>query len=180
MKHKPFESWILDDSPLTKTEQQQLKEHLKDCPQCRKLQAAWHESQNRIRSSEIHSPLPGFSQRWQTNYFKRHELEKTRQVRRTLLILVMLMGMASLVYMLQNNLLITWIVSAISMIASLFINITKALAGIGELLSETPVLLYGFGFLSLGAIAALLASTAFILWNILKKGSQKHAYNAED
>ena len=180
MKHKPFESWILDNTPITKTEQQLLREHLKACPQCQKLQTAWHESQNRIISASVYKPQPGFSQRWQTMLCKRREFEKTRQVRRTLLILVMLMGMASLVYMLQNNLLVTWIVSAISMIASLFINITKALAGIGELLSETPALLYGFGFLSLGAVAALLASTAFILWNILKKGNQKHAYTAED
>jgi hypothetical protein len=180
MKHRPFESLILDNSPITKSEQQQLREHIKACPQCQKLQTAWHESQNRIISAIIYKPQPGFSQRWLTMFYKRRELVKTRQVRRTLLILVMLMGMASLVYMLQNNLLVTWIVSAISMIASLLINITKALAGIGELLSETPALLYGFGFLSLGAVAALLASTAFILWNILKKGSQNHADNSED
>jgi len=180
MKHKLFESWILDNSPITKTEQQQLREHLKACPQCQRLQTAWLESQNRIKSASVNEPQPGFSQRWQTMLSKRRDLEKNRQVRRTLLILVILMGMASLVYMLQNNLLVTWIVSAISIIASLFIYMSKALAGIGELLSETPALVYGFGFLSLGAIAALLASTAFILWNILKKGSQKHAYDAED
>ncbi len=180
MKHKPFESWILDNSPITKTEQQQLREHLKACPQCQKLQTAWLESQNRIKAASVYKPQPGFGQRWQTMLIKRRELEKTRQVRQTLLILVLLMSMASLVYMLQNNLLVTWIVSAISMIASLLINMTKALAGIGELFSETPALLYGFGFLSLGALAALLASTAFILWNILKKGSQKRVYNAED
>ena len=180
MKHKPFESWILDNSPITKTEQQQLREHLKACPQCQKLQTAWYESQNRIKSAIVYEPRPGFSQRWQTMFYKRRELEKTRQVRRTLLILVILMGTASLVYMLQNNLLATWIVSAISLIASLFINMTKALAGIGEMLSETPALLYGFGFRSLGVAAALLASTAFIFWNILKKGRKKYAYNAED
>ena len=180
MKHKPFESWILDDSPLTKTKQQLLREHLKACPQCQRLQTALHESQNRIKASKIYSPQPGFSQRWQTMLCKRREFEKIRQVRRTLLILVMLMSMASLFYILQNNLLVTWIVSAISMIASLFINITKALAGFGEILSETPALLYGFGFLSLGVIAALLATSTFILSNVLKKGSQKHALYAED
>jgi hypothetical protein len=180
MKHKPFESWILDNPSITKAEQQQLKEHLRGCPQCQKLQAAWVENQNLIKAAKVFSPQPGFSQRLQILLCKRREFEKTRQVRRTLLILVLLMGMASLIYMLQNNLLVTWIVSAVSMIASLFINTTKALAGIGELLSETPVLLYGFGFLSLGAVAALLATSAFILWNILKKGSQEHAHDAED
>jgi hypothetical protein len=180
MKHKPFKSWILDNSTISITEQKQFREHLQACPQCKKLLIAWQESQNRIKSAHMHKPQPGFSQRWHMMLYKRRELEKTRQVRRTLLILMMLMGMASLVYLLQNNLLVTWIVSAISMIASLFINMTKMLAGIGELLGETPTLLYGFGFLSLGAVAALLASIAFILWNILKMGSQNHADNTED
>ncbi len=174
MKHKLFESWILDNPPIDKTEQQQLSEHLKNCLQCQKLQAAWIENRNLINAAKVFSPRPGFSQRWQINFSKRRELEKTRQVRRTLFILLLLMIMASLFFMLQNNLLVTWIVSAISMIASIFINTTKVLSGIGELLSETPVLLYGFGFISLGAVAALLATLAFILWNILKKGSQEH------
>jgi len=180
MKHKPFESWILNNSLITKTEQQQLRDHLRACPQCQKLQTAWHESQNRIKSASVYKPQPGFSQRWHTLLYKRREFEKTRQVRRTLLIMAVLMGMASIVYMFQNNLLVTWIVSAISMIASLFINITKGLAGLGEVLAETPALLYGLSFLSLGAFTALLASIAFILWNVLKKGNQKHADNAED
>jgi hypothetical protein len=180
MKHKLYESWILNDSTLNRTEQQQLREHLRTCQQCQKLKTAWLESQKRIKSAGIYQPQPGFSQRWQTMLSKRREIEKTRQVRRTLFILMILMGMTSLGYMLQNNLLVTWIVSAISMIASLFINMTKVLAGIGELLSDTPALVYGFSFLSLGAIAAMITSSAFILWNILKKGSQKHAYDAED
>jgi hypothetical protein len=180
MKHKLYESWILDDSTLNKTEQQLLREHLKTCQQCQKLKTAWLESRNRIKSASIYQPQLGFRQRWLTMLSKRREFEKTRQVRRTLFILILIMGMAFLGYMLQNNLLVTWIVSAISLIASLFINMTKALAGIGELLSDTPALVYGFSFLSLGAIAALIASSAFILWNILKKGSQKHAYDVED
>ena len=180
MKHKPFESWILDTSPIHKAEQQQLREHLKVCPQCQKLQTAWLESQNQIKAAKVHEPQPGFSLRWQTLFSNRRELEKIRQVRRTLIILALLMILASLFYMLQNNLLVTWIVSAISLFASLFINITKTLADIGEVLSDTPALFYGFGFLSLGVVAAFLATSTFILWNILKNGSQKHAENTED
>jgi len=180
MKHKPFESWILSDSPISKTEQQQLREHLKVCPQCLRLQTTWLESRNQLKSAKIYSPQPGFSQRWQIMFSKRRELEKTRQVRQTLFILVLLMIMASLFYMIQNNLLAAWIVSAISLFASLFINITKIIAGINELLSTSPALFYGFGFFSLGAAAALLATSAFILWNLLKKGKQEDEYNAED
>jgi hypothetical protein len=180
MKHKPFDSWILNDPPINKAEQQELKEHLKICPQCNRLKTAWNESQILIKSARVYSPKPGFSQNWQTMLLKRREIERTRQVRRTLFLLILLMGLASLFYMLKNNLLITWIVSAISMIASLFINITKASAGMGEVLSETPALLYGLGFFSLGIIAAIVATFAFILWNLLKKGNQKHAYDAQD
>ena len=180
MKHKPFDSWILDNPPINKAELQELKEHLKICPQCNRLQTAWNESQSMIRSARIHSPKPGFSQHWQTMLVKRREIERTRQVRRTLFLLTLLMGTASLFYMLKNNLLVTWIVSAISLIASLFINITKASAGIGELFSETPELYYGLGFISLGIIAAIVATLAFIFWNLLKKGSQKQEYDTQD
>ncbi len=180
MKHKPFDSWILDNPPINKAEQQELKEHLNNCPQCNKLQIAWSESRNLIKSARVYSPKPGFSQNWQTMLLKRREIEKTRQVRRTLFLLILMMAMASLFYMLKNNLLITWIVSVMSMIASLFINITKASAGIGELLSDAPALLYGLGFISLGIMAAIVATFAFIVWNLLKKGSQKHAYDSQD
>ena len=180
MKHRLFESWILDNPPITEAEQQQLSKHLKVCPQCQKLQTTWLESRNQMKAAKVYEPQPGFSLRWRTLLSKRLELEKVRQVRKTLLILTLLLVMASLFYMLQNNLLITWIVSAVSLFASLFISVTKALVGIGELLSDAPALYYGFGFLSLGVVAAFLATSAFLLWNVLKNGSQKHADNAED
>jgi small-conductance mechanosensitive channel len=180
MKHKPFDSWILDNPPINKTEQQELKEHLKNCPQCNRLQTAWVESQNLIKLARVYSPKPGFSQHWKTMLLKRREIERTRQVRRTLFLLILLMGIASLFYMIKNNLLVTWVVSAISMFASLFIYLTKASAEIGELLSETPALLYGLGFVTLGIIAAIVAALAFTLWNFLKKGNQKHSYDAQE
>lgn len=180
MKHKPFETWILDNPALTKAEQRLLEMHLKECPQCQTLQQAWQDSRGLLMSATTHKPAPEFSRRWKSMLTKRREKENARQTRRTLLILLVLMGMGSLAYILQNNLLVIWLVTAFNLLASLIISITKVLAGIGEFLGEGPEVLYGFGFFTLGALVAFITTLTFVLWNVLKKEGASHAQFTEE
>jgi hypothetical protein len=180
MKHKIFENWILDNPSLSKKEAILLKAHLKTCTRCQMLQSNWLASQTQMEDVKIHTPRPGFTQRWQTTLIHRREQQRSRQVRRILLVLVTMMVLASTIYMLQNNLFASWIVSAISLISSLFFSITKALAGINIIFNESPVLFYGFSILSFGAIASFLAAVVFVFWNLLRKHGQEKPYNAEN
>lgn len=180
MKHKPYKNWILDDTPLTKEEKILLKKHLQICPECRQLNSAWQASEQYIRSASQQVPQPGFTQRWKSQIIFRKENEKSKQTRRNLILLVAIMVLASAIYMLQNNLFATWIVSALSLTTSLFFSISKLLAQFNAALNRSPVLFYGFTLLTFGAILSLLTSLVFLIWNLLKNKAQPSSNEVEN
>lgn len=180
MTHKPFENWILDDTPLSKAETILLKNHLKSCQHCSQLQSSWMLSKTRFLNTQRHAPLQGFTQRWQTFQFHRRELERARLVRRNLFFLVAVMVLASIIYMIQKKLLAAWIVSALSMITSLFFNISKVLAGFNFEMTQSPFLFYGVTLLVFGATIAALGVLVFFIWNLLNKREQEKAHEVEN
>jgi predicted anti-sigma-YlaC factor YlaD len=180
MNHKPFKNWILDDTPLTKEEKILLRKHLQICSQCRQLKSAWHVSEQHMRHANRQLPQPGFTQRWQSRLLYRKEHERYKQIRRNLILLVAIMVMASAIYMLQNNLFATWVVSALSLTTSLFFSISKLLAQFNAALNRSPVLFYGFTILAFGAILSLLTSLVFLIWNLLKSKAQPLSNEVEN
>ncbi len=175
MKHKSYKTWILENPPLNQNEKKQLSEHLADCPQCRQLHTNWLKIEELIINASIHKPAPGFSKRWHFTLAKRREQEKTNRVRRTLIAIVLLMMTGSLVYFIQNNLFMNWLVVALNASTSFFIAITKGLAGIGNWMSEKPAAAFSVGFLLFGFAVAFLMAGVFTLWQVLKR---EHAENA--
>lgn len=180
MNHKPFKNWILDDTPLSKENKILLKKHLQACPQCRQLDSAWKASEQHIRNAVRQVPQPGFTQRWQSRLLYRKEHEKSIITRRTLFLLVVIMVIASAIYMLQNNLFTTWIVSALSLTTSLFFSISKLLAQFNAGMNRSPVLFYGFTLITFGAILSLLTSLVFLIWNLLRNKAQPSTNEAEN
>ena len=180
MNHKPFKNWILDDAPISKEEKILLKKHLRVCPQCRRLNSAWRASEQHMKLANRQLPHPGFTQRWQSRLLYRKEHEKSKQTRRNLFLLVTMMVIASAIYMLQNNLFATWIVSALSMTTSLFFSISKLLAQFNAALNQSPVLFYGLILFTFGAILSLLTSLVFLIWNLLKNKAQPSTNEVEN
>lgn len=172
MKHESFKNWILDDTPLSSEEKILLNKHLQTCAQCRLLNSAWQTSKRHIRNAVLQVPQPGFTHRWQSRLLYRKEHEKSKLIRRNLILLVGLMVTASAIYMLQNNLFTTWIVTALSLSTSLFFIISKALAQFTAALNRSPVLFYGFALLIFGAIISLLTSLVFLIWSLLIRKAQ--------
>jgi predicted anti-sigma-YlaC factor YlaD len=66
MNHLPFEEWLLADEPPVGEQALELREHLRDCPHCRELEASWAGVQKLIQTSEQIAPTPGFTSRWET------------------------------------------------------------------------------------------------------------------
>lgn len=66
MNHLPFEEWLLADEPPAGEQAIELREHLRDCPHCRELEASWASVHKLIQTSEQIAPTPGFTNRWQT------------------------------------------------------------------------------------------------------------------
>ena len=170
MKHKPFDSWILDNPDLDQNQQKELASHLAVCPQCRKLQDDWLASHKALMEAIQHEPRPGFAHRWSKMAAVREANEKSHQVRRTLSIMAILTISGSGFYAIQNNVLITWLVTALSVLTSLFFSITKGLADIEQLFARQPEVVMVMGFLLIGAIAALLVVFFFVIWHA-RKGS---------
>jgi len=169
MKHKLFESWILDKPDLDQNQRKNLASHLVVCPQCRKLQANWLASHKLIMEAIQHDPKPGFTHRWSKTAAARQASEKSRQVRWTLMIMAVLTILGSAFYAIQNNVLMTWLVTTLSVLSSLFIAITKAMASIDELFARQPEVGMTLGFILIGAFAAFLAVFFFTLWHARKE-----------
>lgn len=88
MNHQPYESWILDNPPITKEEKQDLDHHVKECPECFQLQKGWNLVEHSLRSSRIQSAPSDFTQRWSASLERRRrELEK-KHARILIIILV--------------------------------------------------------------------------------------------
>lgn len=179
MKHKPYENWIVEETALSRNKAILLKNHLKKCPRCQQLQTAWRASEKQLRIAKIYAPKPGFTRRWQNYMIYRRNHERSKLVRRNLFIIIFLMIFSSTIYMLQHHLLSTWIVSAISLITSMFFNISKVLAGFNMELSQSPILLFGFSILGFGAMLAFLTTIVFFIWNLLKKNEWEKAHEME-
>ena len=62
--HRPFEDWILDDSPLSPEASKALDRHLAGCDDCRSLSAGWEQAKLHLVRSSLVRPRPGFGQRW--------------------------------------------------------------------------------------------------------------------
>jgi len=165
MKHKPFDSWILDAPDLDESQRRQLDSHLAKCPQCQKLFNNWQSSYALLLAAPNHQPSPGFTTRWSKMAENRRMHERSHQIRRTLLIMAMVAVIGWIVYAIQNNLLISWLVSAVSIMTSLIVTITKTVNNIQDLVFTQPEVLIGVGFLLFGAFIAFLGVFFFTLWN---------------
>lgn len=79
MNHQPFEEWLLADEPPAGEQALELREHLRDCPRCRELEAGWSGVRKLLQSSEQVAPSPGFSNRWQTRLQAQQALDYQRR-----------------------------------------------------------------------------------------------------
>ena len=180
MNHYPYRNWILNHPELTKEQQQELLDHFRICTNCQNLQLAWQESEKILKSAILVSPLAGFPERWAASAKKRMERENTRQTRRTLFGVFTLMAAGTTLYIVQNNLLVTWLVTALNLVASLIIILSKGITGISELFYKEPTAAIYLGVLFFGAATAFLSAFVFALWNLLTKEKVMHEHSVQD
>jgi hypothetical protein len=83
MGHKPFESWIVSEEPLSADEEQRLQEHIKSCESCHQLSVSWGEVQDFFLEIPMEQPPAGFTNRWQARLVSLSEREIERKDKRT-------------------------------------------------------------------------------------------------
>ena len=94
MNHQPFESWLLEDKPITPEQKRELDLHVRACPYC----AALIETGIAFRSVKMASPVESFTTRFQTRLVARKIVERRKRFWGTILFvaggLVILMWIA--------------------------------------------------------------------------------------
>lgn len=76
MNHQPFETWLLDDKHLSKTEKRELDVHLRTCRAC----SALAETGFALRSAKLVTPAAGFAIRFQGRLAVQKIAERRRRL----------------------------------------------------------------------------------------------------
>lgn len=99
MNHQPFETWILDEEPLTLEQKQALHEHLNGCPSCQSLSAAWIGVGRLFKTTPAVKPGAGFRDRWQVRLEREEQLAR-RKIDRQSWMLLAIYGAGALFFLL--------------------------------------------------------------------------------
>ncbi|OQY28253.1 MAG: hypothetical protein B6I38_09385 [Anaerolineaceae bacterium 4572_5.1] len=76
MNHQPFETWILLETKLTPAQNRELLNHLRTCPQCRRLAQSTREITHLFKTTPTPYPLPGFTTRWKRRLNQKEQGKK--------------------------------------------------------------------------------------------------------
>ena len=170
MKHKQYESWILDEAPLTDALQQELDAHLKVCENCRLLRRSWIASKQLITQSAAQVPAPGFIERWQITILKKYQIEKVRRYRLTIFELILLAFVSSVIYLLVSGSFMQMFANGFTTISEIVMGTTNGLSTISYWLSRLPIAVpVTAGFIFFGMINAFTMAGIFFLWNLKQR-----------
>ncbi|PKN98933.1 MAG: hypothetical protein CVU43_15700 [Chloroflexi bacterium HGW-Chloroflexi-5] len=131
MNHQPYENWILDEVQINSQEQDSLKQHLKECPECFKLNHSWNKVQTEIKSTPIEPAPAGFMRRWKYEFASRQREQERRQART--LFISLASGAGAVLIALAVILLPDF--SLISLMVRFLTTIVKLYSGIDSLIS---------------------------------------------
>lgn len=76
MNCQPYETWLLDDTPLTAEERRELNAHLRNCPRC----AAIFETGFALRAARAVPPAPGFVLRFEKRLAAQKAAERRMRI----------------------------------------------------------------------------------------------------
>lgn len=79
MNHQLFENWLLSDESLSAEQAGALREHLRTCESCRRLQSSWNGVSLLFRETAQVAPAAGFASRWQARLEEQRRIAQRRQ-----------------------------------------------------------------------------------------------------
>lgn len=96
MNHQPYETWILDEHPVSDEHKIALEEHLKTCPECVKLKRSWVMVEKTLISTPVKQAPARFVNDWKGSLAARKRAQEKKQAR-TLLISLCSGGVAIMI-----------------------------------------------------------------------------------
>lgn len=181
MKHLPYESWILDETPLNEDQQHDLNAHLLTCQTCTSLRLSWQDVRHQIETAPQIQPSPGFSARWKASLKERRLADEARQRR------LVWVWTASIAWAVLLSLAVIYLPRVSSI--QILIAFVEALVGITTGISAWVTLLQGIlhtvppyilVIASIG-LSTLLSITIFLwgisIWRMSSKGVTHYEEN---
>lgn len=174
MNHQPYESWILDEEKINRSQQIELEEHLKECPKCSTLQNSWTIARSTIRSAPVVQPKAGFAERWQRSLAERKKAEEHRLTRNLILWLsgsaLLIMIILAVIFSPDFSL-ISLTVSAITIL----VNVAVGISALGEFVmsfvrSAPPAVLIITALFFSTLISVVCFIWGISLWKVSLKG----------
>lgn len=181
MNHQPYENWILDEVQINSQEQDSLKEHLKECPECYKLYHSWNKVQTEIKSTPIQPAPAGFMNRWKYEFASRQREQERRQARTLFISLASGAGavlIALAVILLPDFSFISLVVRFLTTIVKLFsglesiVSISKSLID-----SASTITLIISGLFIAGWISLSVFAWGLSIYRITTKGVKTNEQN---
>jgi hypothetical protein len=122
MDHRPFEDWLLDNSPLTIEQKRQLNVHLQGCTSC----TALAEVNLALKSARQAEPASGFVDRFRVRLEANKKAQRIRNIWGLITLSLCVAGLLTWIFwpVIQDlvhspvNLLVTWAASLVSFLAS--------------------------------------------------------------
>lgn len=174
MEHRPYKTWIITESELTKEQWANLQEHLQTCEACRRFQSNWMAVHRQLSAIPLAAPAPGFAHRWRSGLAERRRLQHQLQARRLLLFLVA--GATASLLLLFIFLAVT--VSPAGLLVNLFEALTRTIVGWNHVEQSIlpfvsnlpPIIPIIFWMLLTTGIALLSTVWAITVWRISTQG----------
>lgn len=88
MNHRPFEDWLLEETPLAPSEKRLLDAHLRECPSC----LALAEVSMALRSARPVAPSHGFVNRFRQRLAARQQAQRRNLILGFLLLVLVVSG----------------------------------------------------------------------------------------
>jgi hypothetical protein len=169
MNHRPFEDWLLNDTPITTEQKRELDMHVRSCAYC----AALVETGIALKTVKKASPRAGFTARFETRLAARKAEERRRRYLGSILFtaggLVLLMWLASPYLLSFFSAPATWI----SVVVNWGVFILTTIQAVGQagpvLLDVVPDFLSPFAWMILiSAVAGIGLLWSISIWRFVK------------
>ena len=157
MGHKPFESWLISEEPLSPDEEQRLHEHIESCESCRQLSTSWKEVQGFFQELPMEQPSAGFTNRWQARLVDLSAQEIERKEKRASWVFFAVTAGAALFVL---SIMVIQFFGSVQTPIQLFITGATLIAGFLNLASAFQVAFIPF-------IEVLIVSVPTIWWFII-------------
>jgi len=178
MSHQPYETWLFDETELSREQAQALQAHLHECQQCRGLEKSWKTLDGKSQATLMVSPQPGFSQRWRASLAERRARQQMLQVRRLFIGFLV----ASLFTLLLLVVVFFLTASPVNLLVAVFEGVTNLIIRGSQIqrvivpwLETVPLIIPIAGWVIISSVLSLLSLFwIYSLWRFQSQGVHKN------